>query len=69
MPTDGLLEGDVYTDGSLMDNEPAPEGSCRALGWSFVILGPDGEVVAAARGCPPAYIDTIYGWAVQMVVI
>jgi len=70
-PDDGLLEGDVYTDGSLMDNDPEFEGSCRALGWSFVVLGPEGQVVAAARGCPPAYIDTIYGaelWAVQMVV-
>ena len=71
-PDGGLLEGDVYTDGSLMDNEPEFEGRCKALGWSFVVLGPDGRVRAAARGCPPAYIDTIYGaelWAVQMVVI
>ena len=71
-PAEGLLEGDVYTDGSLMDNEPALGGRCRALGWAFVILGLDGGVVAAARGCPPAWIDTIYGaelWAVQMVVI
>ena len=70
-PDDGLLEGDVYTDGSLMDNEPEFEGTCRALGWSFVVLGPDGRVQAAARGCPPGYIDSIYGaelWAVQMVV-
>ena len=69
-PPDGLLQGDVYTDGSLMDNEAALEGSCVALGWSFVILGLAGDVVAAARGCPPGYVDTIYGaelWAVQMV--
>ena len=26
-PVDGLLEGDVYTDGSLIDNEPDFEGS------------------------------------------
>ena len=67
----GLLESDVYTDGSLMDNEPEFEGSCRALGWSFVVLAHDGTILAAARGCPPAYVDTIYGaelWAVQMVV-
>ena len=70
-PADGLLEGDVYTDGPLMDSESVLEGSCRALGWSFIILGLDGRVIAAARGCPPAHIDTIFGaelWAVQMVV-
>ena len=55
-----------------MDNEAALEGGCVALGWSCVILRLAREVIAAARGCPPGYVDTIYGaelWAVQMVVI
>ena len=53
-----------------MDNDPAFQGHCRALGSAFVILGPGGEVTAAAQGRPPAWVDTIYGaelWAVQMV--
>ena len=72
MPPDGMLEGDVYTDGSLRDNDPRFEGRCKALGWSFVVLGPTGLVAAAARGCPPPFIDTVFGaelWAVQMVVM
>ena len=70
--SDDSLQGDVYTDGSLMDNDPVFQGHCRALGWAFVILGSDGRVAAAAKGRPPGWVDTIYGaelWAVQMVVL
>ena len=70
-PPDDLLAGDIYTDGSLMDNKPEFQGHCKALGWAFVILGPGSKVTAAAHGRPPAWVDTIYGaelWAVQMVM-
>ena len=69
-PEEGLLEGDVHADGSLMDSEADLEGRCCALGWSFVVLGPDGGILAAARACPPAWVDCKFGfelWAIQMV--
>ena len=68
---DGVLEGDVYTDGSLMDNDAALQGHCRALGWSFVVVDRDGLMIAAAHGRPPDWVDNIFGaelWAVQMAV-
>ena len=70
--SDDVLQGDVYTDGSLIDNDPVFQGHCRSLGWAFVIPGSDGRVSAAAKGRPPGWVDTIYGaelWAVQMVVL
>jgi len=70
-PPDGLLEGDLYTDGSLKDNEACLEGKCVALGWAFVVFDVDGKISAAAHGCPPGWVTTIYGaelWAVQMVM-
>ena len=57
-------------DGSLLDNDVRYEGWCAALGWAFVVLDPDGQVVAAAMGCPPAWVDSIYGaelWALLKV--
>ena len=61
----------MYTDGSLMDNDAALQGHCRALGWSFVVVDGDGVMIAAAHGRPPDWIDNIFGaelWAVQMAV-
>ena len=70
-PPDGLLEGDLYTDSSLKDNEACLEGKCVALGWAFVVFDVDGRISAAAHGCAPAWMTSIYGaelWAVQMVM-
>ena len=63
--------GDVYTDGSLMDNDAALQGHCRALGWSFVVVDGDGVMIDVAHGRPPDWIDNIFGaelWAAQMAV-
>ena len=68
---DGPFCGLVYTDGSLCDGDALFEGHCLALGWSFVALDEDGEIVASAHGTPPWWVSTIYGaelWAIQMVV-
>eukprot|EP00973_Karenia_brevis_P021012 2889637-Karenia_brevis.AAC.1 len=70
-PPGGGLEGNVYTDGFLMDNDPVLQGHCKSLGWAFVVLGADGQVTAAAKGRPPAWVASIYGaelWATQMAV-
>ncbi len=69
-PREGLVVGKVYTDGSLLDSDIRYEGWCAALGWTFVVLDPDGQVVAAAMGCPPAWVESIYGaelWALLKV--
>ena len=69
-PEGGLCsEGTVYTDGPLIDAEAVYHGLCGRLGWAFVVLAPDGSVVAAAFGRPPWWVDSIHGaelWALAM---
>ena len=68
-PVDGIIEGIVYTDGSLLDNHHTLAGLCRRLGWAFVVMGSNAEIVASAHGRPPAWVDRIQGaelWAVKM---
>ncbi len=59
----------VFADGSLQD---APLGRHFAVpGWAFVVIDQGGNVMAAAHGVPPAWVNTIQGaelWAVQMVL-
>ena len=65
-PTDGLVGGKVYTDGSMIDGPPYLDGRCRRLGWAFVVLDQQGNIIAAAHGAPARWIDTVYGaelWA------
>ena len=49
----------IFTDGSLLDGS-LPKG-CQSLGWAFVVIDADGELVAAAYGVPPEWVDTIQG--------
>ena len=68
-PMDGYIAGVVYTDGSLVDGDVDFEGTCARLGWSFLAINGEGNIVAAACGRPPAWITTIYGaelWAIVM---
>ena len=68
-PDDGYIVGVVYTDGSLIDGDVDFEGTCARLGWSFLAIDDEGRIVAAACGCPPAWVTTIYGaelWAIIM---
>eukprot|EP00973_Karenia_brevis_P080582 11180380-Karenia_brevis.AAC.1 len=42
---------------------------CQRLGWAFAAYDDQGNLLAAARGVPPKWVDTIQGaelWAVQM---
>jgi len=53
----------------LLDNK-LPKG-CHSLGWAFAVLDHDSEVIMAAHGVPPKWVDTIQGaelWAVQMAL-
>lgn len=68
-PADGILEGVVYTDGSLLDNHRSLAGFCKRLGWAFVAMDNQGAILASAHGRVPDWVDTIYGaelWAMQM---
>ena len=60
----------VFTDGSLLDNK-LPKG-WLALGWAFALVDDHGDLLAAAYGVPPRWVDTIQGaelWAVQMAML
>jgi hypothetical protein len=55
-------------DGSLID---ASGESYQALGWAFIAIDDDGEILAAAFGVPPKWVDSIQGaelWAVRMAL-
>ena len=63
------FDATVCTDGSLLDGKLPKEG--QALGWSFAVLY-EGELVCAAYGVPPKWVDSIQGaelWAVHMALI
>ncbi len=63
-PHDTLpLQAVFYTDGSAFEGRSR---RLRRLGWSFVAVGPSGQVVASACGAPPPWIDSVAGaeaWA------
>ena len=50
-PSDGLLRGLIFTDGSAID--PTVSGMRRA-GWGLVMVSPTGQLLAAAFGAVPA---------------
>ena len=57
------VHGDVYPDGSFLDNVVNETGRG---GWAFVVVGENGAIVAAAYGAPPSWIQGIEGaeaWA------
>ena len=67
-PDNGIIEGDVYPDGSALDG-PAIE--LMRCGWPFVVLT-GGIVTAAACGGPPPWIVDIAGaeaWALLQAAI
>ena len=68
-PSDGVLAGTVYTDGSLIDGAPNHCGVCGRLDWAFVAVNGEGEITASAHGVPPSWVTTIFGaelWTLQM---
>ena len=50
--------GRVYSDGSLRD---ATFHELGRSGWAFVIIDGDGNVIAAAYGAPPPWVEGIEG--------
>ena len=68
-PEGSPIGGQIFTDGSLLDGELGKAGV--ALGWAFIMLDSGNNVVAAAHGVPPRWVDTIQGaelYAIQMVL-
>ena len=69
-PPPDLAEVEVYTGGSLIDNDPEFQGHCVSLGWAFVVVR-RGVLLAAAHGRPPGWVTTIFGaelWAVRVAM-
>ncbi len=61
--------GVVYPDGSGIDPK---EPVFTKLGWSFVVVGVDGAVIAAARGTVPCWITDVPGteaWALMQALM
>ncbi len=50
------LQATFYADGSAFEGK---DRKMRRLGWSFVAIDPNGQVVAAASGVPPPWIDSV----------
>jgi hypothetical protein len=63
-PDGGTCAGTVYSDGSRLDG---PTDLLARNGWAFVVVGNEGNIIAAAHGVTPPWIDDIPGaeaWAV-----
>lgn len=68
-PEGDVIDGTVYTDGSLFDGLPRFCGPCSRPGWAFVAADDSGRVTASAHGVPPPWVTDIHGtelWALQM---
>ena len=65
---DGAVEGDLYSDASGLDGH----GGVGRLGWAFAVVKPgSAEVVAAAYGIPPRWVDSVpkaEAWGLLMAV-
>ena len=62
-PSEPLVRGRFYLDGSALDGPSAVMMRC---GWSFVVVDDKGRVLAAAYGATPPWITDIGGaeaWA------
>jgi hypothetical protein len=73
-PTDGggATGGKFYVDGSMLDAEWQLAGCCARRGWAFAVVDEHGEVIASARGRPPAWTGGINGaelWSLLMAAL
>ena len=62
------ITGIFYTDGSRRD---ILHPDTVRMGWSFVVIDSTGQLIAAARGCPPLYITDNTGaeaWALLQAI-
>ena len=61
-----MVEGDIYSDASGLDGR----WGLGRMGWAFAIVRPNAaEVVAAASGVPPWWVDSVpkaEAWALLM---
>ena len=67
--SDGGVIGKFYVDGSMLDADWRLAGCCARRGWAFAAVDSLGEVVASARGRPPAWTGGINGaelWGLLM---
>jgi len=57
-PANGFFRGRVYSDGSRLDG---PTPLLARNGWAFVVLNEADEIIAAASGIPPDWVEDIPG--------
>ena len=68
-PAGGSYLGRIYSDGSRLDG-PGP--LLARNGWSFIVLDEDENLIAAAYGVPPDWVDDIPGteaWALMQAAL
>jgi hypothetical protein len=71
-PSDGVVSGTVYVDGSRIDGDSAFAGLCARQGWAFAAYDEEGALLAAAKGRPPPWADGIFGaelWGLFMATM
>ena len=64
-----LMPAKGYSDGSARDG---PIKKLVRCGWAFVVVDEDGQVIAAAYGLPPPWIDDIGGaeiWGLHQSIL
>jgi hypothetical protein len=60
-PPDGMVRGEVFVDGSRLYAEHDLFGMCARIGYAFAIYDDAQNLVAAARGVPPSWVQGIHG--------
>ena len=63
------IKGIIYSDGSARDD---PIKELVRCGWAFVVVDEEGQVIAAAYGLPPPWIDDIGGaeiWGLRQAML
>ena len=63
------IKGIIYSDGSARDG---PIKELVRCGWAFVVVDEEGQVIAAAYGLPPPWIDDIGGaevWGLHQAML
>jgi len=59
-PQDGVVDGEVFVDGSRLYAEHDLYGLCARQGWAFTVYDEQQKIVAAAKGRTPQWAEGIH---------